>query len=197
MDLGAAEWGTALEAHRRHQGFHTEGWVFERQMGFTCRCDGREQTWKIPLSSLKECPQEVRDTFTRLYAADRRRDGIRNAREERKAQKRAKALLHKYLSKEQRWSLRARGFFDVTGQDGLPYRVKDGTCQNVFLLEDGEETTAYCAIPVNERIPTNDLMLAHKVMLESDIQVFMKVARRREKGSLEWQGGTDANGQAY
>jgi hypothetical protein len=95
------------------------------------------------------------------------------------AEKRAKRLLFKFLTREQKWTLRA-GYFDVIGQDGKTYRIKVGSCQNVWLLEDGVETKNYCIVAKNEWIPVSDLMLAQKLFLQHNIQAFFATANVRE-----------------
>lgn len=180
-------WSDALEEHRVHATFRTQGWAFERAVGFTCSCSGQERTWKLSLVSLRDMVPEARDAFMRLYNAQIRRDGVRRRKDEQKAQKRAKALLGRHLTREQRETLRA-GFFDLIGQDGQTYRVEKGSCQNVWRLDcDGQKSTQFCVVPDGVHIPNFDLMLIHKLMLELDIAGFMKVANRREPGDGEWR----------
>lgn len=169
-------WGDALLEHSRHPTFHTEGWALEREVGFTCSCTGEERTWRIRLTSLAEQLPAARESFQRIRLGEYRREGHRLARETLHANRRAKALLHRHLRRDQRHELRGFGYFTVVGQDGHSYRVKEGTCQNVFLLEGDIETVRYCIVPDGIRIPTYDLMLAQKIMLECDIENFKKTA---------------------
>lgn len=179
-------WGDSLEEHRRHASFHTEGWPMTREVGFTCSCTGEEMTWRISIPSLREQLPEARASFQRMYSEESRRCAARDARQMGKAQKRARALLHRHLTREQRWTLRV-GYFDVVGQDGRTYRVENGSCQNVWALEDGRKGTNYCIVAAGTRIPTYDMMLAQKVMLECDLAHFMSVARRRDGAGGQWE----------
>lgn len=170
------QWSDALETHRRHPTFHTESNAAELRLGFTCSCTGVEEVWFLHLRDFKQCSVTIREAFRELQ----RREEARSARLSAKVEKKAKALLHRYLRRDQRTELRAAKSFTVAGQDGRTYRIKEGTCQNVYLVEDGVETTQFCIIPEDSRIPTYDLMLAQKVMIECDLALFLEKAKVRE-----------------
>ncbi len=189
------DWNEALEAHRHCRSFHTEGWAAERAVGFTCSCGGHEQTWSLPLTDFAHQLDEYREMFLGMRRIEL---GLNNRGEStakritKQADQRAKALLHRHLTKEQRADLRASRGFNLVGQNGKTYRVEEGSCRNVFLMIAGEKRVLYCVVPAAERIPVYDLMLAQKVMLESDIKHFFKIAAqeivpRKTKAELRRQ----------
>lgn len=93
--------------------------------------------------------------------------------------RRAKALFFRYLSREQKWELRAHRRVTTIGQDGREYRIYAWEGGNVKLVEEGVETTTLCVVPnpAVSKIPVHDLMLAQKLMLENTLEVFLKTAR--------------------
>lgn len=92
------------------------------------------------------------------------------------AQKRARALLMTNLSPAQRESLEKYRFFDI-GIEGKTYRIHQGTHGNVRQVENGREIVTFCAQP--DDVPTEDAMLAQKLMLETDEAAFLRVANAR------------------
>ncbi len=51
---------------------------------------------------------------------------------------------------------------------------------NVYLMENGAPTTVLCVVPnpaVVDHIPVHDLMLAQKILLESNVAEFLQTAR--------------------
>lgn len=101
-------------------------------------------------------------------------------RERLRAERKSKALLFRSLTREQKWELRAHQRVTVKGQDGATYRIYKWQGMNVRLLEGAEETASLCIVPTAETpIPVYDLMLAQKVLLESQIDEFMKIAAVR------------------
>lgn len=96
------------------------------------------------------------------------------------ALRRAKALFFRYLSREQKWELRAHKRVTTIGQDGREYRIYAWQGGNVRLVEDGVETTTLCVVPnpaVTPKVPVHDLMLAHKLLLENAVGEFLSTAR--------------------
>lgn len=93
-----------------------------------------------------------------------------------RATTRARALLFSALSRDQQRSLEERNFFDMN-VNGRTYRIHQGTHGNVRLIQGGVETRLYCAQPPD--IPTEDAMLAQKLMLETDEPAFLRVANER------------------
>ena len=98
-------------------------------------------------------------------------------RERREAvQKRARELLCRSLTREQRQSLGEHGYFDLN-VGGRHYRIRQGTHGNVRLLNGGQEVTSYCIQP--NGVPTEDAMLAQKLLLETDEPSFLRIANAR------------------
>ena len=194
-------WAIALEEHRRHPSFRTHGWAYSREVGFTCECTGQEQEWRVSLMHLREMLPRAREAFLHIHDSRRLHGNKTRRRARRRADRRAKALLHRHLTREQRWELRATRSVTVTGQDGRTYRITEGSCNNVFLLEDGEERFRLCAVAdfsseLSPRVlrdgqtavtldgqgyiaslPVHDLMLAQKLLIESDIRAYLSVAQ--------------------
>lgn len=89
----------------------------------------------------------------------------------------AKLLLYNHLTLEQIASLEEDGYFDVLGGDGLEYRIKESSHMNIYLLVDGAPAAMFCLVSTSS-IPTSDLLLAQKFMLESCPEEVWKTANR-------------------
>jgi hypothetical protein len=90
---------------------------------------------------------------------------------------RSKALLYRYLTKEQKWSLRAEKSFWVKGKDGHKYEVRASGCNNVTRYEEGEPVYRFCVVAKYDfPIPVYDLLLGQKLMLETDTRTFLDTA---------------------
>lgn len=118
-------------------------------------------------------PALERQEFRRLrrYRAPKRTDA---------PVRRAKALFFRYLTREQKWELRAHKRVTTIGQDGRTYLINAWQGGNVYLVENGAPTTVLCVVPnpaVVDRIPVHDLMLAQKILLESNVAEFLQTAR--------------------
>lgn len=169
-------WANELRAHRGHASFRLQQWPFTLEYGFTCECSGQEHEWRVGISGLKAMLPEAREALQRLYQHPPGSRG--NRKLGRKAALKAKALLHRHLSKPQRWELRATKAFTVVGQDGRPYLVTEGTANNVKLLVDGKPRYSLCVVFKDHApLPLYDLMLAQKTLLELDIRFFLRTAR--------------------
>ena len=172
----------ALEEHQLHQSFRFQGWAFSREVGFTCECSGQEREWRISLTQLRERLPAAREAFMAMYNARGIRDlgnfqSAKRRRERYAADRRAKALLHRHLTKEQRWDLRGSKSFTVTGQDGRTYQITEGSCNNVLMLEDGEPRFRLCVVTDRVPVPVYDLMLAQKLLIEFDIRSYLSIAQ--------------------
>lgn len=166
------DWKTGLDEHHLHQSFRVETWVESAEVGFTCSCDGEERTWRLSIKDYRSLIPETRDMFKSVQI----RFQNRGAKEIAKAEKKARDLLFRHLTKEQKYSLRANNYFTVVGQDGAEYQITMGSCQNIYSMVNGERYGRFCFVPVDTKIPTNDSILAQKLMLEHDIEGFMRVA---------------------
>ena len=173
-------WSRELENHRRHASFHAHSWAHSREFGFTCACCGEEDEWRISVASLREMMPAARNAVQRMVSEHGRRGTKKARREDRIARIKAKALLHYNLTKEQRWDLRGSKSFVITGKDGKSYRITEGTSSNVQLLENGVATHQLCVVAKGFQLPVYDLMLAQKLMLESDPEAFWKIAVVRD-----------------
>lgn len=172
-----SHWELALHEHRGHRSFRTQDWAFSREYGFSCDCCGEEAEWRIDVGTLRMMLPHARDAFLRLRRHHSNSGSKAAKRLAYKANIKAKALLHFHLTKEQRWDLRATKSFAITGQDGRPYRITEGTSSNVMLLDrTGKESHRLCVVAKGPSLPVYDLMLAQKLMLESDSEAFWKIA---------------------
>lgn len=97
-------------------------------------------------------------------------------REERATQ-RSRMLLYEHLTEEQIADLEELGHFQVLGMDGHQYRIMDKTIHNVFRLENDRPSVEYCIV-VQGRVPLYDQLLAQKMLLEADIDTFMRVSNK-------------------
>jgi len=166
----------ALHEHRGHRSFRTQDWAYSREMGFSCDCCGEEAEWRIDIGTLRMMLPHAREAFMRLRRHHSNAGNAKAKREARLANAKAKALLHSNLTREQRWDLRATRSFTITGKDGRTYRITEGSSTNVELLENGAPIMRFCVVAKGVRLPVYDLMLAQKLMLESNPEGFWKIA---------------------
>lgn len=102
------------------------------------------------------------------------------AKQRKEAADRAAALLSDHLAPEQRETFEKQRHFVVHSRDGQRrYRVEYGTAGNVKLLNaEGKAVAKFCIHPVDSRIPTEDVMLTQKLMIEGDEESFLRIANR-------------------
>lgn len=165
----------AYGEHLHHASFHHQDWVFSLEIGFTCACSGEEQEWRISLTELRrlEHPDQLWHTRVRRHFQSY---GCKKARRESHvAHVRARALLHRHLTKQQRWDLRAQRAFTVRGNDGHTYLITKGTANNVKRIRNGTPEFSLCVVS-DYCLPVYDLMLAQKLLLEADAQHFISIA---------------------
>jgi hypothetical protein len=112
-----------------------------------------------------------------IQALQRRRG--ERLRREYNREDRGMALLKEWLSDEQRLQLEECKHFDVVGcHSGKRYRIQYGSAANVFELDRDERARfGWCFIPLGDLVP-GDVMLAQKIMLESDERGALAVAKR-------------------
>jgi hypothetical protein len=92
------------------------------------------------------------------------------------ARARAKEILQRHLTEEQRAQLARDQFFVVRGSAGKEYRVKQGRAGNVEMLsEQGQAVERLCCHPGID-CPDEDTMLVQKLALETDEETFRQVA---------------------
>lgn len=88
------------------------------------------------------------------------------------AEAKARALLERSLTPEQRRDLLAWCYFYVRGKR-FTYRIRQGCSGNVDQLDQGGRViTRFCAQPLG-RIPIADVMLAQKLWIENDEDMFL------------------------
>ena len=87
----------------------------------------------------------------------------------------ARALLERALTPQQRRDLLARGYFYVKGRR-FTYRIREGQSGNVDALDSrGCVISRFCAHPLG-RVPVYDVMLAQKLWIETDENMFLRKA---------------------
>jgi hypothetical protein len=91
------------------------------------------------------------------------------------AQERAEQLLRDQLTIEQVAQLVQGNYFDVISESGKRYRVQRGRSKNVALL-DGERITKRYCIHHDYDVPSPDVMLTQKLMLETMERDFLRIA---------------------
>jgi len=133
----------------------------------TCEADGVDNDALHPAALYaRQQRVEQRIIWEAEMAKDRAKRAIVNAR--------SLALLRDCLTPAQLDELEAYGMFHVTGGDGYTYAIQRDYA-SVFRVEDGERTYSYCIHPKG-RIPSYDLMLGLKLMLEACPERFHAVA---------------------
>jgi hypothetical protein len=169
---------TLLDAHREHESFELRDWVVTREMGFVCRCTGEEHETRISIRTLKEILPEARDSFLRFRTHRQRAGSKSKKRAQRKATGKSRALLHRFLTRQQRIELRGLESFRVQGADGLVYLLRSGA---VYLLNGEKVIAGFCVVQKGHQyLPVYDLMLAHKLLLETNPKKFWAVANVRD-----------------
>lgn len=104
----------------------------------------------------------------RAKTEDKRRRGAR---------RKAGILLHRHVDDRQWTEFKRKKCIHVTGSDGRLYRIDKTIGSSVVLIVDGKDVARYCLVPKGHSwIPEADMMLAIKLMLETDAAAFTKKA---------------------
>jgi len=91
------------------------------------------------------------------------------------AEAKARVLLERALTPEQRRDLCASRYFYVKGKK-FTYRIREGHSGNVDAIDSSWcVISRYCAHPLG-RVPVYDMMLAQKLWIETDENMFLKKA---------------------
>ena len=91
------------------------------------------------------------------------------------AEAKARVLLERALTPQQRRDLYVRRYFYVKGRR-FTYRIREGHSGNVDALDSsGRVISRYCAHPLG-RVPVYDVMLAQKLWIETDENMFLENA---------------------
>lgn len=98
----------------------------------------------------------------------------------KKAEKRARELLHMNLSEAQRKTLAERNWFVVQGgKSGKQYRIEDKGSVHGNVVELGRKTEfRYCFQAADPSIPVGDNLLAQALMVMYDEDSFLKIANK-------------------
>jgi hypothetical protein len=89
----------------------------------------------------------------------------------------ARAILRAHLNARQQEELDHRHQFHVMGGDGHQYVITEKAIHNVFRIVGGERAVEYCLVS-EHAVPTFDLMLMQKLLLEADPAHFHRVANQ-------------------
>lgn len=94
----------------------------------------------------------------------------------------ARSLLLDNLDEVQRKQFDLGQTFEVHSKDGKRrYQVRYGVAGNIFLLDErGKPTKRFCIHPSDSRIPTEDVMLVQKLMIEGAEDEFVRVANKTD-----------------
>jgi hypothetical protein len=123
----------------------------------------------------------VRNGLQRMLAAER--FAQMGLFEHRRAHERSLTLLVQCLTPAQRAEFAASRAFIVRGESGQRYRITYGDIANVEVLtRSGMVLRQLCAGPVD--VPTPAVMLAQKLMLETQESEFLRIARGSERNAI-------------
>lgn len=95
-------------------------------------------------------------------------------------------LLKSFLSVSQLVELERWEGITVEGADGREYFIDAQPHQNIYLIERGLRKRRFCVVMQDERIPLYDMMLAQKLLLETDIPRFTALANKWDEVNNEW-----------
>lgn len=96
--------------------------------------------------------------------------------ESRRSHERSLNLLVRYLTPAQRAEFERTNTFKVQGKSGQRYRITYGKSANIEVLTpSGMTVKRLCAGPVD--VPAPAVMLAQKLMLETQEAEFLRIAR--------------------
>lgn len=180
-------WDNALREHKSHPTFKMQGYPHTLEYAFTCECEGVEREWRIRVHALKEMLPEARDAVMRLYKHSSKAGQKALRRMWAKADRRARALLYRYLSREQRMEVRRTRALTLKDKNGRVYDIRLDGHQHSIETEHEGQRYSLCVIPKTEHgLPTHDVVLAWKIMLDTDPETFLRLARVRCKETGEY-----------
>jgi hypothetical protein len=96
-------------------------------------------------------------------------------KEMRDVEERALRILRANLDEIQREELERHSYFHTVGQDGHTYRIAKNHSHGVHRLINGVPAFEYCLV-ADMHIPTYDLMLMQKLLIEADTPRFLETA---------------------
>ena len=107
-----------------------------------------------------------------MYAED-----LLPAKERKRAQKRARKLLTSALEPWQRKELKKKGYFHVYSSRGNIFRIAREFPFNVRLAGDAKASRIFfCLEAEDPAVPVEDIMLAQKLLLETNEGEFLRQA---------------------
>lgn len=165
-------WLSELERHRGHRSFRPWTCVQALEYGFTCGCDGVQRDYALRIGCLKEMLPENREIVLRMFREAPGRSLSRLPRVRDRAEERARCLLFRYLTRPQKWHLRATGSIEVEVA-GLTFSIRHG---GAITTEWRGHKLSLCVIPAGGSFPVSDVMLTQKVLLESSPELVLDVA---------------------
>jgi hypothetical protein len=86
----------------------------------------------------------------------------------------AEALLFLCLTATQKAQYKEHGYFETVVNDRI-FRITKGWAGNVHEYKDGKKIKSYCIHPM-EDVPLQDNMLTQKLLLETQLDVFLRTA---------------------
>jgi hypothetical protein len=124
-------------------------------------------------------PMTEEDTQAQQERRERWRERRRELdRQRAEANERAKELLFRFLTEEQRRSYENDHRFDLVGSLGTPFRIRRNVMANIEILDlSGEIIAALCAHPAEDDwLPEADKHLGQLLALQTDEKAIMRVA---------------------
>jgi hypothetical protein len=109
----------------------------------------------------------------RVYREDKSETEF--SKEVREVEARAIAILKANLDAVQEREFDTYGYFHVCGQDKHVYRISRKHSHGIYRIENGVPTFEYCVV-ADMNIPTCDLMLMLKLLIEADTTQFLEKA---------------------
>jgi hypothetical protein len=103
-----------------------------------------------------------------------RQRGAEREKQNKIALENAEALLFLCLTETQKSQYKEHGYFE-TVVDDRTFRITKGWSGNVHEYKDGKKIKSYCIHP-NEDVPVPDNMLTQKLLLETQLDLFMRTA---------------------
>lgn len=133
----------------------------------------RELFERVGISAIR-----TRPLFTLEDLLEREYEWQQRTVSEARASERARILLYQHLTPEQIADVEDRGYFICIGADERTYKIMQRHTHNVFLLDrQGRPRVEFCIV-TRSPLPTYDLMLLQKFLLESSPEVFWQEANR-------------------
>jgi hypothetical protein len=117
-----------LRIHRNHPEFRLADEPMRRLLGFSCTCGGSETLVQISLASVRELMPEALGMFQRIRNQHMDFRARKSRKKQDRAEKKARTLLFRHLTRPEKWHYRAYGHLRVTGGDGHTYEIEKRGC---------------------------------------------------------------------